>query len=295
MTAAAVPVALVAAALFALSWAAQHVAARREDQYEVLDPRLLVRLCRRPLWLAGRLAATAGVGVQFWALRLGPLSVVAPLMVLGLVIAVPLESLIERRRPDPGELRAVALTGAGIALFLEAAKPHRAHANPSWAAWSVVFAVAAVVVVAAGALHLAVPRWSAVSLAIATGTLFGVAAALLKAAATRASSPGSLLADPRLYLYIAVSIVALILTQNAFQRGRLSTPLVAITLCEPVTALFIGVLAFDEHLRMGPIRVTAAAFGAAAIVLGVRNLTTSMATEHARAVPGPTGKARTAP
>jgi drug/metabolite transporter (DMT)-like permease len=281
-SAAAVPVALLAAVLFALSWALQHVAARREAQYEVLDPRLLVRLCRRPLWLAGRLAATAGVGVQFWALRLGPLSVVAPLMVLGLVIAVPLESLIDHRLPDPAELRAVAFTGAGIALFLEAFKPHKAHADPSWAAWAAVFAVTAVVVVTCAALHLTVPRWSAVSLAVATGTLFGVAAALLKAAATRASSPHSLLSDPRLYLYIAVSVLALILTQNAFQRGRLSTPLVAITLCEPVTALFIGVLAFHEHLRMGPIRVSAAALGAAAIAVGVRNLTSTMGAVRSR-------------
>ncbi|HEX3829696.1 MAG TPA: DMT family transporter [Sporichthyaceae bacterium] len=295
MSPAAIPVAMLAAALFAASWALQHVAARQEERAELFDPRLLMRLFRRPVWLLGRVAATVGVGVQFLALRLGPLSVVAPLMVFGLVIAVPMEALLTGRRPDRAETNAVGITGFGIALFVYSAHPHRAHAQPGVSAWVGVIGTAALVVAACAALHAVSERWSAAALGTATGVMFGLAAALLKAAATRASSAASLLSDPRLYLYVGVSVFAMILTQNAFQQGRLSTPLIAITLSEPVTALLIGVIAFDEHVRMGPARMTAAAAGAVMIAVGVRRLTALMNVAQAHAAASPHGQPRTAP
>lgn len=284
MNPATVPVAIVAAILFGAGWALQHAAVRGEERSEVMDPRLLIRLCRRPLWLLGRLAATVGVGVQFLALRLGPLSVVAPLMVAGLVIAVPMEAALAGRRPDGGELRAVGITGIGIAMFLAAAAPTPHAGEPSGAAWAVAVGAVAGVVALCAILRALSPRWSAAALGVATGTMFGLAAALLKGAAVRAHSPASLAADPRVYAYLIVSVFALTLTQNAFQEGRLATPLVAINLSEPVTALVIGLTAFNEEIQAGTTRLVIGVLAAVVVATGIRRLSIIMAAQEADTV-----------
>jgi drug/metabolite transporter (DMT)-like permease len=285
MNPATIPVAVLAGSLFAASWAAQHVAARAEARYEILDPRLLVRLCRRPIWLAGRLAAMLGVGVQFLALRLGPLSVVAPLMVTGLVFAVPMEAALTRRRPDGAEVRAVLITGVGIALFLAAAAPEQAARDPGLRDWTGVFVLVALVALACGIARAVRPSWAAAALGLATGTLFGLAAALLKGAADLANSPKQLISDPRIYAYTLVSLLALTLTQNAFQAGRLSAPLVAITLSEPVTALLIGLTVFSEEVQASAPRVVVGSVAAVVTAYGVRKLTLIMAAAERKLEP----------
>src|SRR5271165_1111739 len=54
------------------------------------DPRFLVQILRRPVWLAGALSQVAGWVLQAAALDQGPLIVVQSLTMLSLVIALPL-------------------------------------------------------------------------------------------------------------------------------------------------------------------------------------------------------------
>jgi len=276
MNPATVPVAILAGVFFASSWALQHAAARTEARHDLFDPRLIVRLCRRPVWLLGRLCAVVGVVVQFMALRLGPLSVVAPLMVTGLVVAVPLEAALQRRRPVRAEVWSVLVTGTGLALFLGSLAPQPTEGDPSSPTWAGVIAVTMGIAGAAALLRLASPQLAAPALGLATGTLFGLAAALLKGAAVRTDSFLGLLEDPLLWSYGAVSLLALTLTQNAFQHGRLATPLVAISLSEPITATTIGLLVLGEHLQSGAVRAVLGTLAAGMVVGGIWKLSVIM-------------------
>src|SRR5262249_58279363 len=75
----------------------QGVAARLPSE-RAFDPALLVRLARRPVWLAGLAAVIVGFGLQAAALGLGRLVVIGP--GLGPRLLFPL-ALAARRDPPP--------------------------------------------------------------------------------------------------------------------------------------------------------------------------------------------------
>src|SRR3954447_6312612 len=88
VSALAVALALAAAALFAVAAAAQQcsAAAVPDDR----SSQLVLTLVRRPLWWVGTLADVGGYVAQAAALGLGSLLLVQPLLVTGLLFALPL-------------------------------------------------------------------------------------------------------------------------------------------------------------------------------------------------------------
>lgn len=255
MTAIALVLALGSAACNALSTVLQQRAAKQARPRVALDPRLLIQLLRRPMWLFSWLPDFAGTGLQALALRFGPLALVQPALVSGLFLAIPLEAVINRSRPQARELIAVAVGVIGLTAFLASAQPSTGVPNPSARAWLAVGLGSGLVIAACLAL-------SARSTAAARGTLLGIAtgifnaliAALIKPIATGITAdPLKELTDWHLYALIPVGIAGLLLNQNAFQSGPLAAPLTALTLVDPVTSVVIAVTAFHEHLAIdGP-------------------------------------------
>lgn len=270
--------ALLAGAFFALGWALQHRAASEEPDHKVGDPRLLFTLLRRRAWLAGRLCAVAGVLAQVMALRHGALSAVQPLMLTGVVFAVPLSGLLSRRPTPRGQLVAVVIGSTGLAAFLLATSPDEGTSKPGTGAWMVVFAVCGgcVGLLLAAASRQAGPA-RATLVGLATGTLFGLAAALLKADALHLDEGVvSTLTAWKVWVWVGVSALALVLNQSAFQGSSLAAPLTTLVLSEPLVALGIGVGAFGERLHLGGPRLLLVAAGVVAMVAGVRRLTPGM-------------------
>lgn len=264
-------VALASGICFALASALQHRAAVREPPHRSGDPRLLLRLVQRPLWIAGGIADLGGISLQAVALGLGPLAVVQPVLVSGLFLSVPLEAALDRRRPQRRHIIAVLIAAAGLAAFLVTAVPGEGIAQPSTQAW-LWTGVATAPVVAACLLFARYATGSrrATWLGVATGVIYGVGAALLKTVAERlASDPFALLTDWRLYALIVVGAAGLVLNQNAFQGGALTAPLTALTLAEPVVALVIGVTAFQEKLATGGPRIVLLVIAALVMARGI--------------------------
>ncbi|WP_250281586.1 MULTISPECIES: DMT family transporter [unclassified Frankia] len=269
MSVLAVPVALASATCFACASALQHRAASQEPLHQVLDPRLLFRLTRRPLWLAGGIADVAGLGLQTLALGLGALTVVQVLLVSGLFLAVPLEAAFERRRPRRRDLAVAALAATGLAVFLLAATPGDGVSEPSSLAWLLTVAVVGPVVAATvGFARRARALRRATYLGLATGITYGMTAGLLKACAERLSAdPSSLLTGWQLYALVGIGAAGFILNQNAFQ-DRLAAPLVAITLADPALSMIIGVAVFHERVTVDTPRVAVLLLAAAAVTAG---------------------------
>jgi hypothetical protein len=267
----AVVLGLAAATCYALAATLQHRAARREKPHATLDPRLLWSLLRRPLWLTGAAADVAGAGLHAAALALGPLALIQPILVSGLIVAVQLEAALDRRRPDRRDLVAVVLSAAGLATFVVVAQPTPGQPAPSGGAWIAVAIGVGTCVVAFLALasRSAGPR-RATFLGIVTGVLYAFAAALAKACVARlGTDPFGLLADWRLYALILVGITAVVLNQNAFQAGRLAGPLTGITLADPLVSVAIAVAAFNEELATGGARPLIEILAALAMARGV--------------------------
>ncbi|WP_242909893.1 DMT family transporter [Actinomadura terrae] len=269
-------IAIASGGCFALSAALQHRAAHREVRRDAaaprtLDPRLLTRLVRRPLWLGGRLAAVLGVVLQALALRAAPLSLVQPLLMIGLALCVVLEPRLGGDRADRHTLGAALLATAGLTVFMIAAEPESGDGAPTATTMSVVVGacVLAILGCLAAARH---KRVAGTALGAATGISFGLTAAMLKAGAGSFGDPVALVAGWTLYAYLACAAVALLLNQNAFLTGSLTAPLTAITLSEPITALLIGLTAFHEHIDLTGPRAALMLAGAVAMASGVRRL-----------------------
>jgi hypothetical protein len=90
------------------------------------------------VWALG----VGGLAFHGLALSNGPIALVQPIIISGIVFAVPVRAAISRRLPGPAEFGAVALTAAGLAAFLVASDPSKGSATTgawrlcsSWPPW----------------------------------------------------------------------------------------------------------------------------------------------------------------
>src|SRR6202011_2170047 len=94
----AISCALFSSLLYALASVLQHRAAIAQPQDKSLHLGLLARLVTKPLWLAGIAADGLGFVFQFVALGHGSLILVQPLLVSGLLFALPLGAWLAHTR-----------------------------------------------------------------------------------------------------------------------------------------------------------------------------------------------------
>lgn len=234
--------ALGSAAAFAGCSVFQHLAARADPRH---DAWLLLRLVRRPLWLAGGVLNAAGVGLQAVALAYVPILVVAPVRLAGLPLALPMTAAIDKRRIRFDEIGAALLCAGGGAGFLLATDASGGRSALTGTQGLVLVAVA-VVVDAVGAVLARRPGWRFVALAASGGLLNGLNAALLTTVSRSfAGSDTDVLvwAVPAL---AAVGLLALLRTQQGLQAAQIGPPLAAMTIAEPVAAVLAGVLLLGE-------------------------------------------------
>ena len=238
---------------------------------------LLARLVRRPIWLIGSLLDGVGYLFQFLALRRGSLALVEPILVLSLVFALPVAARLEHRRVSSPEVSAAVVTVAGLSLFQEVARPALGHPTASAAAW---VALSAAIVVACGVLALAArtgsPKRAALLYATGSGTAFGYVAAVTE-------RTGHLLDRGVLhvlvtwppYVLVVAAVVALVLTQQAFNAGVLRLSLPTLTIAQPLVAMAIGIGFFGERVHSRGFAPAAEVLGLVVMTVGVYNLTRS--------------------
>ncbi|MGH9295061.1 MAG: DMT family transporter, partial [Acidimicrobiales bacterium] len=108
---------LAAAMAFALAAVFQQHAAAAQPPEHSMRFSLVWRLAHRPLWLVGIAASVLGTFLQLLALWRGSLVTVQPLLVCGLLFALPINAIwMHRRRPERGELAAATAVCVGLAL-----------------------------------------------------------------------------------------------------------------------------------------------------------------------------------
>ncbi|MDQ2725502.1 MAG: DMT family transporter, partial [Actinomycetota bacterium] len=119
--------ALAAAACFAAGSALQHHSAGAIPAFTGFGLRDLSRFVwntlRHPSWLAGSGADVVGLGFHALALNQGPLTLVQPVLVTGVIFALPMRAAIDRRPPGRNEMIIAGALVAGLILFLVSATP----------------------------------------------------------------------------------------------------------------------------------------------------------------------------
>ncbi|MBT2368929.1 DMT family transporter [Streptomyces sp. ISL-10] len=267
--------ALCAALSNAFATVLQRKAALVVPRSEGFRAGLMLDLLRQPVWLAGMLAVvTAGV-CQAVALGTGPLTIVQPLFVLELPLALILATLLlHGSLPRTGWV-AVAGVVVGLGIALAAASPSGNRTDVPADRWIVTLAVCAAVVVALAAAALRRPegRARAACLGTATAISYAVTAALMKEAVHILDDDGlgAFLTAWQTYAFAATGVVALFLLENAMQAGPLVASQPALTLGDAAVSLCLGILLFEEHVRTGW-WLLPEAVGVALVVAGVLTL-----------------------
>ncbi|MFE1791747.1 DMT family transporter [Streptomyces sp. NPDC059525] len=214
---------------------------------------LVLDLLRRPLWLGGILAViAAGVG-QAAALATGALSLVQPLFVLELPLALLIASLMTRNRLPGAVWLAVAAAVAGLGVALVAASPagNRTHVPLDRWVLALPACAGAVAVLAAAGLRRPPGRMRAGCLGAATAVCYALTAALMKSAVhiLRGGGIGAFLTAWETYAFGAAGICAVLLLEHAMQGGPLVASQPALTLGDAGVSVALGVLLYEEHLR----------------------------------------------
>lgn len=216
----AVVFALAGAATTAVSTSAQHLAAARAPVVALL------------------LAAVLGpVGFAFHVLALdhGPIGLVQPIGVLGIVLAVPLRAALARSRPARGEVVAVAVTALAIAVLLLATDAREDAPSPDRTVLASSVGACAIVAVLLLALAAGVPRPTrrAFLLGAAAGILFGLMSVLVEAR--------------QLYVALAAcGVGGVVVNQLAYRAARLSASMPVLNVVNCLLTLGFAHLVLGE-------------------------------------------------
>jgi hypothetical protein len=270
----AVVLALAASGAFAVAVVTQQRAAARLPSRRAFDPAVLVRLARRPAWLAGMAAVIVGFALQAAALGLGMLVVIEPLLASSLLFALALAAWRDRRPLRRSEWAAALAVVAGLAVFLAAGQP----AGGQRTAGAGVLGLATVA--AAGLIGLCAmlagrlrPSRRALLFGVGGGVAAGVTDALVKSVVVLAAGHLlALFADARLYLLIVAGLLTFTIQQNGYRAAGLAAFLPAFAVIEPVSGSALGLIVYHERLNDGPARIVVELAACAAATWGIARL-----------------------
>ncbi|HYB87155.1 MAG TPA: DMT family transporter [Streptosporangiaceae bacterium] len=285
----AVVLALAGSGCYAVAAVTQQRVASRLPSGRAFDPAVLVRLIRRPAWLAALVAVVAGFVLQAAALGLGRLVVIEPVLASGLLFALALAAWRDRRMLSGAEWAATLAVVGGLALFLVVGQPAGGQRTASAAVLVLAAAAATALVVLCVILA---GRFTASRRALLFGVGGGVAAgvtdALIKSVTVLAAGHlVALLADARLYVLIVVGLLTYTIQQNGYRAAGLAAFLPAFSVLEPVTGALLGLVIYHERLTDGPGQIALELAAGAAMTWGIVRLARSDMVSGAHPAAGP--------
>jgi hypothetical protein len=263
--------ALLAALCNAVSVLTRHVASTA-DPDRPTGPRLVGYLLRNPQWLAGSAAQVGAFAFQAVALQLGQLSVVQPLLVTELVMALVLRRVWIRQAVAWAAWAAAAATCAGLAVFIVAAEPRGGQAGPTnghWAAAAVacLAVVASLITLARGGS----PARRAALYGSAAGITWALEATFIKSATNILAQAGlgGLFTQWPVYAVAAGGAAGVIIEQAALQNGPLRVSQPMLVIIDPIVSIALSVWLFGEYFVINPAVLAAAAAGFTVMCVGV--------------------------
>lgn len=292
MNALAIVLAALSAVGFAVSSSLQHHV--NTVLTEEPGPGGLRALARRPWWVLGQSIALLAFTLHAVALHLGALIVVQPVLVSGIVLALPLRAVLARRSLRWAELATVVATAAGLGLFLVAAAP---HASTEMAAPVALVLTALGVLVAATAAGWAVRKRGmaqATGYGFACGVLFGLTGGLVKMASAHAAAGHgftghvwSMMSSWPTWALVVTGISGVVLNQCAYRAAPLSASMPLLNIVDVLVAIGFGILVFGEVPAHSAPALLGEAVALALMGVGLRRLAREESVEEIPVAPPP--------
>lgn len=232
---------------------------------------LMLRMARRPVWLAGIASDALGLLAQAAALGVGRLAVVQPLLVSSVVFALPLGVRFSGQRLTRSEVAAAALVVTALVGFITITGPSGGRSEAPLGDWITVALICAVVCAPLVVLghHGPSPRRAAL-LGTAAGILFALSAALIKAVVDQLQTGiVAVISGWELYALVAIGYASMTLNQLALNTGALAATIATSTAADPIVSVVLGLVLFRESLHLTGPRAIAALAALALALLGV--------------------------
>ncbi|MGP3737638.1 DMT family transporter (plasmid) [Streptomyces sp. GDS52] len=256
----------------ALATVLQRKAALGVPRSDKLRAGLMLDLLRRPVWLIGISAVITAAACQAVALATGPMTIVQPLLVLELPLALVIATLLLQGGLSRSGWAAVCAVVTGLAVALLAASPAGNRTHAPMDRWLPALAVCTALLVGLVLTGLRRPegRGRAACFGLATAVSYAVTAALMKTSMHTLDDGGvtAFLTTWQTYGFALFGAAALFFLENAMQAGPLVTFQPAITLGDAGVSLALGITIYAEYVRGGwwlPLQL----LGVALIVGGV--------------------------
>jgi drug/metabolite transporter (DMT)-like permease len=271
-------IALLAALVGAAGISTGTVLQQRAGQ-EIEEPgstrELLARVLRRRRWWAGQAVIAIGFGSYAYALHVGPVALVQPVLVTGLVFGTIASAALAGRRLDRRLLGASVVCVLGLAAFLAIAHPQAPAVMPTPAVTPLV--VVGLLAGLVGVVGLRADGWSeplrAALLALATGGFYGLTATLFATALAASNLVDALVSWP-FAAALVTSLCGWTFSQRALHLGRLNAPDNAVIgTTDPAVAVTLGVLVLGEWVRTTPLALVGQVVAAAVVIAGTVAIT----------------------
>lgn len=269
--------AVLAAAANASASVLQRAAAKRTDSSAGMSVAVLWELAHHKVWFAGIGMLLLGFALQAAALATGPITLVQPLLVLELAIALMLSGVAFGGRLGRRVWVSILGMSAGLSLLLVGLRPTAGHPQgASTLIWVLGCSANVGLVVLLTVLgHHVFGERRAELLGVAAGAGFGFQAALVSGV-TAAFPQGvsGVLATWQTWAMVVMGPAGFFMLQNALRAGRLVASQPGLSLANPLVSIGWGVAVFGEQVRGGP-WVFAEVVGAALVAFSTVELARS--------------------
>jgi hypothetical protein len=212
---------------------------------------LVTHALRRGVWLLGFFFMICAFLLQAFALHVGRLSVVQPILTMELLFLVFILGTYFGYKVTAREWIGVTGIVLGLAGFLAFALPGGGERVPTTLGWVVVGGITVAVILAGVVATRWGPRWwKAAMFGTAAAVSYAFTAALIKSVGDDAANDWvTIFSHWETYGLIVFGLTAVFLTQNAFHAGPLAASTSTLVLVDPLFSILIGIGLYGDTLR----------------------------------------------
>jgi uncharacterized membrane protein len=212
---------------------------------------LMAHAIRRGIWLVGFGFMIGSFLLQAFALHIGRLSVVQPILTMELLFLVAILGTYFRFDISIREWVGAGAIAFGLAGFLYFAAPGGGDEVPTNLGWIVVGGCAVLLMSITVVATRWGPRWwQAAMFGSAAAITYAFTAALIKTASNYAAQDWvSMFSHWQTYGVAVFGLLGLFLTQNAFHAGPLAASQSTLVLVDPLASICFGIALYGDTLR----------------------------------------------
>jgi uncharacterized membrane protein len=243
--------ALIAAAIFAVSTVLQQKGGLKAPPLSVRHPGSFVHLAGQGTWLIGMALLIPGWTLQAMALDRGRVDVIEPIFTMTVVFVLPLGWWLTAQTVAVKQVLQACVVVLGLSFFIVFGDPAGGRDNaPNWewlAAIAVIAVVCAVLLSFGGSSNLSLKAGAYGTVA---GVLSGLAATVTKPTTEllHSGGVGGVFSNWMVYVVGIAGLLGVVFQQIALQTARLAPAVATGSVANPLVGVLLGIVLLEERL-----------------------------------------------